>query len=1222
MKKSFVKRLFAVFLILIMMLQQAAGLHVHAGHVCPECNEWIDDGEYCQHCYRCENCYSTVGYCDICEICLECAIALDDTIHCKGCFEVCFADESVSMCMECWRCADCCGDMVIDEWGGLCRDCFGADPEAVCPECEDRVIRDLDGNDMEDMGECGGHYYQCYEDNHCPECMRCLLCNDLDWCETCELCIECALSQGYHCELCEECIIETEPCKDGGEHCAQCCEENEWLCENCGACTEALGRELCEYCGRCEDCQDGDYHCQECGECYENVDRCADGGEHCIDCCESNEWICSQCGRCMEAYGYDKCEFCGLCSECCTDNSYQMGDGKECVANPKQKEEFEAKHDAGNHILVQKFDNKEHWYICVYPGCTYEEGREKHVPDYNWKSQEGGWGNNKGIESCSCKVCGYEKALQREASGKTAYFEISPASVWAENGKDVKYSYKLVVVQSDGKKVSWDKGSVLAFELRKGETWPENPAVPYNAAYDEWERSPRTAPSSGTGRIYGTRNDVPKKNCVREFRLIFYNGLEGDDAFYCYSKSFKVTWAENHLHTYNFKHGIWLGSPDPSRIKSEGKDPLGRCHWRECECGTWWGLEDCVPFITASTGNCQDNGTTDYMCSVCGQKWTEKNESTGAHVPTGILKDDDHRDANKHYDLCELCGVKLAEYDHNFEVKHTFKTCTTEVRYLQCKDCGIAKAEKVDLKTPNHDFSSPKYVDTVYHTRSCKKCGYVRKEEHKYLTELHGRCECGADPNSAFDVTLKGTFCPHGSAEVVFGSGVDASMYQVGWGIGSHTYGPSTNWTFSENDAGAAYLVKIYGYELNGEYVAPGTDGAYRQQVWSVPLIVFGYMDIPGYPADCVTDGVKAHKMCLGCGKMFDSNGNEISNVSIPKTGHTYDNDCDASCNVCGAMRDAHHEWGTEYHSNTEKHWNKCVKCGADGPAHSHHLIAAEVTVPASCESPGEYKAKCGVCGIEVTNTTPPTGHHLRYFEKTATCITEGWKMHYGCESCGLCYTDDTCTTKVSANEYKIPIDPDNHVGGVMHHNKTHHWIKCKCGTDIGKEEHQFNEDLLCTVCGYQGTKPDYSNLIKWLIIGLLILLLLIFLIIILLRKKKKKKEEEPPTDPDTPVEDRGRAAPGDPEEEGTPQDVPEGDAAPGETGPAPVEIPEENAPAPENMDVLFGGDSEEESEGTGAEETEETTDEAPSEVPEETETLPEEAAGDPAAETEEISEE
>ena len=1182
MKKIYKKAL-ALLLILMVMLQQVPDMHVHAGIRCDDCGEWTE--EYCQHCHKCLDC--TMGWCDNCEICLVCAVNLDDSIHCSSCFEVCFANEDVSMCMECWRCADCCGnDMVIDEWGGLCRDCFNAPDEMVCPECHDRMIWNLEGDEMEDMGECGGHCFECYEANCCPECGVCLLCeDDREYCETCEMCYECALTNGYHCEFCEACLGEVFPCKDGGEHCENCCEENNWLCLNCQACTEALGTELCEFCGLCEDCQDGEHHCEECGECYENVNRCKDGGTHCEDCCDENDWICSQCGLCTEATGFTKCVFCGLCSECCIDNSYSMGDGKHCIADPKYKDEFEAKHEAGNHILVLDYNDNEHWYKCVYPGCTYEQEREKHTPSYYWKALEGGWGSKKGTEKCGCKKCGYDHVLTRETAGKTAYFEKSPVSVCIGNGDNYNYSFKLSVVMPDGKTVKWDGGTVRAVKLPKGETWPEDPADVMNGHYAVWKKEPPVSSSKTIGTIDGKENGYARSKQTREFRLIFWNGLEGDDAYYVYSDEFKVTWSDHHIHAFHYERGTWKKSPLPIRADDFGAEPEDRCHWQQCECGVWWALEPCTPVVISSTGNCLNPGKTEYMCSKCGQKWTEKNTEPGPHTPTGVKDDDEHRDAEKHYDICALCGEKLASYDHKFE-----------------------------LKTPNHDFTDPVYMDAVQHKRSCKKCGYILKEKHEYKTEYHGRCRCGADPNTSLDVTVTGTICPHGSAEVIFGSGVDPSMYEVGWGIGGHTYGPSTNWNFSENDAGAGYLIKIYVYTLNDEIVAPRTDGSSRRQVFEMPLVVFGYMDIPGYAADCVTDGVKAHKMCLGCGKMFDSSGNEISNVSIPKTGHTYDNDCDASCNVCGAMRDAHHDWGTEYQSDNQNHWHTCKKCGANGQALSHHLTGVTVVKPASCESTGIYQAACGVCGLKVTGTLPATGHQLTYFERAATCISEGWKMHYGCEGCRLCYTDDTCTTQLPASEFVIPIDPDNHVGGTMHHNSTHHWIKCKCGESIEKAEHAFDEELLCTICGFQGTKPDYSGLIKWLIIGGLILLLLILMLILLLRKKKKKKEEESP-EPELLPEDRGPAESPGPEEGPPAESLPETDAPAEDTGPVEEEVTVTDAPVPEDIAVLFGGDTEEDPE-------DEASDGQPEGPGEETESTTEEENTDPVTETEAPSEE
>ena len=81
MRNGVLKKALALFMILTLMVLQMPDLHphVHAGHVCPECNEWIDDGDYCQHCFRCMDCCMKVGWCDVCDICIECAVTLDDT---------------------------------------------------------------------------------------------------------------------------------------------------------------------------------------------------------------------------------------------------------------------------------------------------------------------------------------------------------------------------------------------------------------------------------------------------------------------------------------------------------------------------------------------------------------------------------------------------------------------------------------------------------------------------------------------------------------------------------------------------------------------------------------------------------------------------------------------------------------------------------------------------------------------------------------------------------------------------------------------------------------------------------------------------------------------------------------------------------------------------------------------------------------------------------------
>ena len=63
----------------------------------------------------------------------------------------------------------------------------------------------------------------------------------------------------------------------------------------------------------------------------------------------------------------------------------------------------------------------------------------------------------------------------------------------------------------------------------------------------------------------------------------------------------------------------------------------------------------------------------------------------------------------------------------------------------------------------------------------------------------------------------------------------------------------------------------------------------------------------------CNTDGSTTYT-CRHCGDSYTE--------SIPATGHTYDNACDADCNVCGAIRQVpHHVYDDAYDAT-------CNECG------------------------------------------------------------------------------------------------------------------------------------------------------------------------------------------------------------------------------------------------------------------------------------------------------
>ena len=64
--------------------------------------------------------------------------------------------------------------------------------------------------------------------------------------------------------------------------------------------------------------------------------------------------------------------------------------------------------------------------------------------------------------------------------------------------------------------------------------------------------------------------------------------------------------------------------------------------------------------------------------------------------------------------------------------------------------------------------------------------------------------------------------------------------------------------------------------------------------------------------ATCEETGAKAHWKCMICGELYaDNKGEEkttIKELEIPLADHTYDNDKDATCNVCGYEREVEPE--------------------------------------------------------------------------------------------------------------------------------------------------------------------------------------------------------------------------------------------------------------------------------------------------------------------------
>lgn len=90
------------------------------------------------------------------------------------------------------------------------------------------------------------------------------------------------------------------------------------------------------------------------------------------------------------------------------------------------------------------------------------------------------------------------------------------------------------------------------------------------------------------------------------------------------------------------------------------------------------------------------------------------------------------------------------------------------------------------------------------------------------------------------------------------------------------------------------------------------------------------------------------------------------------KAAHTYDNDADTTCNVCGYVRAAHtHAASVEWSKDATNHWHECTVSGCNEQLDkaAHTWDEGTVTTKATFTSDGEKTYTCTVCEKTKTET-------------------------------------------------------------------------------------------------------------------------------------------------------------------------------------------------------------------------------------------------------------
>lgn len=144
---------------------------------------------------------------------------------------------------------------------------------------------------------------------------------------------------------------------------------------------------------------------------------------------------------------------------------------------------------------------------------------------------------------------------------------------------------------------------------------------------------------------------------------------------------------------------------------------------------------------------------------------------------------------------------------------------------------------------------------------------------------------------------------------------------------------------------------------------------------------------------------------------------------------------CAIGFTACGSDKPSPTPPGTQEHTHTfsddwtsdeTNHWHVCTgeNCNAVSDKAAHEWGSGVVEVPSGCGTTGIIKYTCTVCGYQKTETTPAGTHSFE---------TE-WSF-----------------------------------------DETNHWHDSTCGHDLVSEQgkHEWNEQNVCTVCGYEMQYTD-----------------------------------------------------------------------------------------------------------------------------------------------------
>lgn len=396
-------------------------------------------------------------------------------------------------------------------------------------------------------------------------------------------------------------------------------------------------------------------------------------------------------------------------------------------------------------------------------------------------------------------------------------------------------------------------------------------------------------------------------------------------------------------------------------------------------------------------------------------------------------------------------------------------TCTGDgQREHTCTKCGWVERESIS--STGHAYSEwtittpATCTEEGVKTRVCANCSETEEATTYALGHTYGSWINEVSNTCATDGIKGHYFCSRCNKNY----DKDNNLIEDLVIPAAHKFG--TSWGYKD-ETGHAHLCTVCG--AVGE-IAAHTPGDEATPTTPQVCTVCQYIIAPATGHVCQPDEAwdfdSTHHWhgCTGCEEQqynkgthtYDNACDTTCNVcgAVRATVHTYDNSCDTTCNVCGAVREINHT----YDNNCDTTCNVCgfertvnhvfdgdcdEECNLCGFTRTVNHTYETITVPATCERQEVTYLACSECGkIDSTSYsyTPIADCQESYSVTTEpTCSAAG----VGTYTCLNCEKTRTVTLPKTAHTYtESVVEPSCEAGGYTLH-------ECVCGDSYVTDE-------------------------------------------------------------------------------------------------------------------------------------------------------------------------